>query len=277
MIKATAFIILTGAVIIFCMFLPFIPGKYDGMAVLISFMSQVFGFAGATLAFTGLIWALTKKNKTNQRRINRRFMVAVLVELAVIATIVALIPLSEGNILFAVVFLGICSYIIARLYIHFARSPARISPKTIQLCLIAIPVIVICVRFLFIEKAVEFSRNMAIANCADLIARIERYHERNGRYPLSIQALRGDIYPGVTGVAEYFYEPNGEAYNIYFKQFSGELDVDEIVMYNKLDQHAFAAHTLDILEYSGEELAARRGDRQQTRLSQPHWVSIRFD
>jgi len=41
--------------------------------------------------------------------------------------------------------------------------------------------------------------------------------------------------------------PNGKAYNVYFKQFSDELDAEEIVMYNKLNEHYFTAHSQDIL------------------------------
>jgi len=48
-------------------------------------------------------------------------------------------------------------------------------------------------------------------------------------------------------------------------------------MYNKLDEHAFAAHVLDILEYSAEDLALRRGDRHKYKLSQPHWIYIKFE
>ena len=101
--------------------------------------------------------------------------------------------------------------------------------------------------------------------------------QKNGSYPLSLQALHSDILPGIIGIKQYYYEPNGNGYNLYFKQFSDEMDVEEIVMYNKLDEHAFAAHLLDILEYSGQELTLRRGDRRRYRLSSPHWIYIKFD
>ncbi len=79
------------------------------------------------------------------------------------------------------------------------------------------------------------------------------------------------------GISKYYYEPNGAAYNLYFKQFSDELDVLEIVMYNKIDEHQFAAHTMDILEFTGEELTLRRGDRHRYKLSTPHWKYIKFE
>jgi hypothetical protein len=48
-------------------------------------------------------------------------------------------------------------------------------------------------------------------------------------------------------------------------------------MYNKLNEHSFAAHARDILEYTGEELALRRGDRRRYELATSHWISIKFD
>jgi hypothetical protein len=48
-------------------------------------------------------------------------------------------------------------------------------------------------------------------------------------------------------------------------------------MYNKLNEHYFTAHSQDILEYSGDTLVLRRGDRRREELSTPNWISIIFD
>jgi hypothetical protein len=34
---------------------------------------------------------------------------------------------------------------------------------------------------------------------------------------------------------------------------------------------------LDILQYDGQQLDLRRGDRRRTRLTQPDWISILLD
>jgi hypothetical protein len=34
---------------------------------------------------------------------------------------------------------------------------------------------------------------------------------------------------------------------------------------------------LDLLQYDGEQLALRRGDRRRTPLDHPQWVSFLFD
>jgi len=50
-----------------------------------------------------------------------------------------------------------------------------------------------------------------------------------------------------------------------------------VVLFNPRDEHRFTSHGLDILQYDGEQLDLRRGDRRRTPLSHPHWVSILFD
>jgi hypothetical protein len=121
------------------------------------------------------------------------------------------------------------------------------------------------------------SRNTAIRNSEALIQSIENYQKRNGHYPISLQALHYDISPEVVGVSQYFYEPNGNSYNVYFKQFSDELDAEEIVMYNKLNEHYFTAHSQDILEYTGDTLVLRRGDTHREKLFTPNWILIKFE
>ncbi|MFN8002547.1 MAG: hypothetical protein U0X75_16185 [Acidobacteriota bacterium] len=92
-----------------------------------------------------------------------------------------------------------------------------------------------------------------------------------------LQSLNQDTPTGVVGIERFHYEPNGEAYNLFFVRLSSELDATEVVMFNPRDEHRFTSHELDLLQYDGEQLALRRGDRRRTPLAQPHWVSILFD
>jgi hypothetical protein len=48
-------------------------------------------------------------------------------------------------------------------------------------------------------------------------------------------------------------------------------------MFNPRNEHRFTSHELDLLQYDGEQLDLRRGDRRRTPLPQPHWISIEFD
>ncbi len=43
---------------IVCMFLPFLPGNYDGLAVTLSFMAQLLGIVGLLLVPIGALWLI---------------------------------------------------------------------------------------------------------------------------------------------------------------------------------------------------------------------------
>jgi hypothetical protein len=246
-------------------------------------MSQLFSYVGLLLVPLGLFWLwfeITKrKTATESDKKTRRFAIATILMLGFIIMIVSVGALTNYNLSFGILFLVICFYLLTRTYLKFKRqgfsNNSGYNPFPIYI--ITIPIVVALVRFTFITTGVEFSRNYAIKKSEPLITAIEAHYETNGRYPISLQALHPDILPGIMGIDQYHYEPNGTAYNLYFKQFSDELDVEEIVMYNKFDEQAFAAHVLDILVYSGEALALRRGDRHRYKLSTPHWVYIKYE
>jgi hypothetical protein len=68
-----------------------------------------------------------------------------------------------------------------------------------------------------------------------LIEAIEKYQQTYGHYPVSLAALWPDYKTGVRGISQYAYEPYGQAYNLFFEQFSDQIGAREIVMYNKLE------------------------------------------
>jgi hypothetical protein len=128
-----------------------------------------------------------------------------------------------------------------------------------------------------LPRAADWSRDRAIQHSATLIAEIESFHERRGHYPLSLQSLNRDIPTGVVGIERFHYEPNGEAYNLFFVRPAVSLDAKEVIMFNRRDEHRFTSHELDILQFDGEQLDRRRGDRRRTSLGKAHWISIIFD
>ncbi len=265
------------------MFLPFLPGRYDSLAVTLSFMAQLFSLAGLLLVPLGFFWLwfeITKRKITmGPDRKTKRFAMATVLLLGFITVVVSLGALTNDNLSFGILSLVFCFYLLTRTHLKLKSEGIsdnlKFNPTPIYL--IAIPIVVALVRFMLIPTGVQYSREYAVRKSGPLITAIESHYEKNGNYPTSLQAVHTDILPEIIGIKQYHYEPNGSAYNLYFKQFSDELDVEEIVMYNKLDEHAFAAHVLDILEYSGQELAIRRGDRHRYKLSTPHWIYIKFE
>src|SRR5690606_31882794 len=143
--------------------------------------------------------------------------------------------------------------------------------------LVLVPLLSIGFQVLALPIAADRSRDRAIEHSAPLIAEIESFRERRGHYPTSLQSLNPDVPTGVMGIDRFHYEPSGEAYNLYFVRLHVELDAKEVVMFNPRDEQRFTSHDLDLLQYDGEALDLRRGDRRRTRLEHPHWVSILFD
>lgn len=105
----------------------------------------------------------------------------------------------------------------------------------------------------------------------------KRIIKKYGNYSISLQAIHVDDLRGVIDIQPYGHERNDSVYNVNFKQFSDELDVLEIVMYNKLNEHAFTTYVMDILEYSGDDLILQRGDRHWYKFSKPHWIYFKFE
>ena len=81
-------------------------------------------------------------------------------------------------------------YVMTRTIRHLRQAPgAPVSADTIGLYLTALPIVVVALQWAVVPAAIEFSRNRAIRNGAQLIADIERYHATNGRYPVSVKGL----------------------------------------------------------------------------------------
>ncbi len=133
---------------------------------------------------------------------------------------------------------------------------------------------------MFAAPATEFSRNYAIARAVELINEIEEYRIANGHYPQSLLAEHQDYEPSVIGIKQYYYEPSGDAYNLFFEQPTFLLanpGTREFVMYNKIDEQTMIAHDSDILRWTPEQLAQRRGWYAVHDAPSPHWKYFWLD
>ena len=249
--------------ILVCMFLPFIPGRYDGLAVTLSFIAQVLAVAGLVLVPIGILWLIFKRHK---------FALAALLAGCVMVFGVVAAALETRHLSFGIIFLLLYGYFFFRVMRGIKNVHASAAWY-----LILIPIITALVRFIFIGPATEYSRNYAIGQSRPLIQGIETYYQRNGVFPVSLLALHQDIEPFVTGIEKYHYEPNGNAYNLFFEQFSHVLGVREIVLYNKLDEHVMTSHDADLIELSPQQLSLQRGYFTVLDLPQPHWKRFLFD
>jgi hypothetical protein len=196
-----------------------------------------------------------------------------------VAFVITIAAVSINQLAMGVTF-GVGAVLLLRTAYRRSRAdPQRIGQKEkpIAFCLVCVPLILVTFRATVLPRAAGWSRDRAIQHSAALIAEIESFRQRRGHYPISLQSLNPDFPTGVVGIERFHYEPNGEAYNLFFVRPHIALDAAEAVVFNPRDEHHFTSHALDILQYDGEQLDLRRGDRRRTRLAHPHWISILLD
>jgi hypothetical protein len=213
------------------------------------------------------------------RRRSRLWHRLTLAMAGLIVVVTALAAVAVNQLALGVM-LGIVAITFLRDTYRRTRADMEGGDKTrnsIPIYLAFVPVVLVAFIASVLPPAAEWSRDRAIQHSATLIAEIESFRQRRGHYPVSLQSLNPDVPTGVVGIERFHYELNGEAYNLFFVRPSIELDAKEVVMFNPRDEHRFTSHELDILQYDGERLALRRGDRRRTLLARPHWVSILFE
>jgi hypothetical protein len=264
--------ILLAAVLCLVMVLPHLPGRFDASAATFSFVVQVAAYVSLLMVPVGLAWMVSRRRARLWHRL--ALVLAGLVAFVITITAVSVNQLAIG------VMLGVGA--IPLLRTAYVRSRADLDHaghkgNPIPFYLVCVPLILVTFRVTVLPSAAGWSRDRAIQHSATLIAEIESFRQRRGHYPVSLQSLNRDVPTGVVGIERFHYEPNGEAYNLFFVRPHIELDAMEVVLFNPRDEHRFASHELDILQYDGEQLDLRRGDRRRTRLAHPYWISILFD
>lgn len=268
----TAFIILLTA-------LPFLPGRYDPLAVSLSLMAQLFGKVGLVLVPVGALWLLSEYRS---RHVRKRFAFAVvaLIASSVVGAMVVLGAFVESMLL-GLGLLALSAHTISRLLprLRSLKSASPGAPGAAPFYFVIVPVTVTLIQLALEDPLTESARSRAIRNSAALIADIERYRVANGRYPESTISVNKDYWPSVIGVREYLYEPSGDTYNVVFELHSFRLGTREIVVYNPLDQHAMTSHAMDRLQLTPAQLRLdqSRGHNELHDAPFPHWKYYWYD
>lgn len=274
-----------------CVFIPFLPGSYDSLAVIVSAIVQLMGFIALLLVPIGIAWFVYERTKRKRgehaAQRSHRFGIAALVVLS-LAVIVSSVAAFGGvgsyrgsallgvGLLLCYIFI-VFSIIIPKLVHMKNAATATKQPSQIPFYLIIIPLVVVIARAAFITPATEYSRSRAIEQSAILIGHLETYYDQHGRYPVSLQGLWKDYYPGVIGIEKYDYEPNGDAYNVFFEQFTYDFTAREMVMYNKRDEHVIRSHPSFLFVLPPDQFAEYRGYFAEHDLPNPHWKMFWFD
>jgi len=264
--------VLVLAVLVLAMLLPYLPGGFDASAEALSYMAQVAGYASLLLVPVGGLWLINRRRERLWRR--TALVIAILIVFVAILAAAAMDQLGLGVVIGTFAMFAVLR---AMRKLPAGDGNTDRTHSRVALYLVVVPLVVVGFRTAVVPRAAAWSADRAIRHSAALIAEIESFRERRGHYPLSLQSLNRDFPTGVIGIERFRYEPNGEAYNLYFVRQSTQLDAKEVVLFNPRDEHRFTSHELDILQYDGAELDLRRGDRRRTPLAHPQWISILFD
>lgn len=260
--------------------LPFLPGRYDSLAVPLSLMCQILGRLGLVVVPAGALWVATGYWS---RLAGKQYSIAILALIASSAVwmIVSLAALVASGFVLCLGAIALWIYVVSRVWPRLrllkSTTPRPISAGAFYL--LTVPVAVALLQMALVAPAIEFSRSRAVRNSAPLIAAIEQYRATQGRYPASLLSVWPDYWPGLIGIYEYHYEPSGEAYNLFFEQFALAFGTREFVMYNPRDEQAMTSHKMDRLELPPQELALEQGRGHYAVRDgpHPHWKYFWFD
>lgn len=268
----------TGALIL-ARLLPFLPGRYDPLAVPLSEMSQVLGFVGLLLVPIGALWVASGYWS---RLAGKQYGIALaaLIASSVVGVSATLFALTF-SVLLGVGAIALWVYVIWRLWprLNALKRTTRRPTSPVAFYLLIVPIAAVLIQMATVAPAIESSRYRAIQNSARLIADIEQHRATHGRYPESLLTVWPDYWPGLIGIKEYHYEPSGDAYNLFFEQFALHVGTREFVMYNPQDKQAMTSHKLDLLELTPQQLAVEqgRGHYAVHDAPYPHWKYFWFD
>ncbi len=271
-----------------CMVYPFLPGKYDALALPLSTTAQLFGAAALLLVPIAAAWSVYEARKRGRNRATatagRRyhFAMASLIAASIAVPAASLVVSLGIGISFGLLALTLWVYAVYRLIprVRLLKRAEDTSVNPTPFYLVFIPIAVLLLQITIAAPVTELSRNHAITKSAALIDAIEKHHAVHGRYPSSLLAVWPDYHPSVVGIQQFHYAPRGNAYNLFFEQpklLFDDFGTREFVMYNKLNEHVMSSHAAWILAWTPEELAARHTWYAVHDAPHRHWKYFWFD
>jgi hypothetical protein len=130
------------------------------------------------------------------------------------------------------------------------------------------------------ESLTHMTRVRAMENARPLIEGIERFRDRFGHYPFSLNANWKDYHPGITGTEKFHYSFDGASYTLYFEQprfFYDDFGVREIVAYSPTDTHLVVSHTGWYIDLGPDGVRKTPGWFTSEPAGLNHWRIFWFD
>jgi hypothetical protein len=261
--------------------LPFLPGRYDPLAVPLSGIARALGMASLLLVPIGLVWLVYEWRLMHDgiHRGRAGFVVASLGAGSVAVLIAAVLVHSLSGATLAVGVLTAWGFVLWRgvpRLLDWSRRP-RGRDVVAALVLMLVPCVIAGAQLALARPLTSFAWNQTMDGMAQLITDIELYRATNGHYPRSLFSEWMDYRPAVMGVGGYQYEPTGDAFNLAVEVPTFSFDSREFLLYNPADRHAMASHDSFLLLRTAAELVHYRGYYSARPLDRPHWKVLSYD
>ncbi|HEU4859891.1 MAG TPA: permease prefix domain 2-containing transporter [Chitinophagaceae bacterium] len=213
---------------------------------------KIFALTGLLLVIFGLVagkQTINKWKEVNDTFMNRApsFIFAILTTAIIsIFFIIGTLGLFEAEGIVAGIF-GLLVFsagiIWALRQIRNIREKVERKFNRLPVYLLSIPLTAFLVAMFVTTPVSDFSRTYAIKQGQLLINAIENYYREKGDYPESIEYLaNAPKHTSIMGAGGFLYEKNQNGYNLSFIQWLHFGATEEIVMYNKNDEHNVKGH-----------------------------------
>lgn len=255
-------------------FLPFASGGYDPLAEPVADLAWMLGRGGLLLVPVSALWLRQYRRRPPPSHVPTWLTRLTIGVCALVSLVLILVAYSFGALFAAST--GVVAGLTTRWLIRRLCAPGR-RPARAALLMAVGPLAAVIAQSTLLDSVAEHARRRGMANSAPLIAEIEQYRERHGRYPDSILALYGDVKPAIMGVERYHYEPSGESYNLLFEEPALAFGLRHFLVYNPRDAQRVTVHETDRLRLDDAGLDA---DNAGYTLVQPlrerHWKRFTF-
>lgn len=260
---------------------PFLPGRYDELAVPISTAARVIGVGSLLLVPIGIAWLLYEVIGTSggPRPMRTRFAGA-----AVGAMSILMVLAFVGAAATFAMSLGVGALAAWALFL-WRRTGSMLawarggdgSYVRPALALTAVPIVTAGAIIGMAEPLQRWSRNLTMDAMQRLIDDIEKYREVRGVYPQALFAEWMDYRAEIIGVRGYQYERVDGAYSIAIEIPAFDPAARVFLMYNPNDAFRMASHDEWPLTWTDNQLARHRGYSISREVGRQHWRVLYFD
>jgi|GEM_PF-74210 len=240
-------LVLINSLLVLLIIAPFLPGPAIKPLIGLSMFGQATGLIGLLLVPVALVWIVYEIRKTklaNGKTLNWRIpywlsVVSLLIVALALTFLTIAISFQEGVISAIIVFLVFVAVLISAV-----RGISRLKIKgerkfnTTPVYLLTIPVIAFLTNLFVVKPLSNYSMNVAIQRSHELITSIESYKLKEGKYPESIDDLKGVYFknvpgPRIMGITKFRYNKIDENYSLSFSQWLEWGSLEVIVLYDK--------------------------------------------